>query len=118
MIDDATGPSVYDHYRLAESNDGPVFRVVGRNEATVTLLRVTDDAGTRNATGDLRHVSRERLAAEFAATSNPDPRFELPDYLAILLVLVGAALALHPAGDRISGGILLLGGGYFLWRRQ
>lgn len=104
MADDA--PAVYDHYRLTagdtDARDGPVFRVVGVDNEHVTLLRLTDDRGNREATGDLRHVSHERLDRAFEPASNPDPQFELPDYLAGLLVLAGVALAVHPAGDHLS----------------
>jgi hypothetical protein len=114
-------PTVYDHYRLTEGPDaGAVFRVVGVNAADdrVTLLRVTDTDGNREATGDLRHVSHDRLDRAFAPADNPDPRFEMPDYLAGLLLVGGVALAAHPAGDRVGGAILAVGGGYLLWRRH
>lgn len=129
-------PAVYDHYR-PRGDDAPVFRVVGVDESRsdssanqnaehsgdvddeqVTLLRLTDDEGNREATGDLRHVARDELDAAFEPADNPDPRFEAPDYLAGLMVLAGVGLAVHPAGDRVSGSILALGGGYLLWRRH
>ncbi|GAB7012198.1 hypothetical protein [Halolamina salina] len=115
-------PAVYDHYRLTDGPDaGAVFRVVGVDadgEAGVTLLRVTDTEGNREATGDLRHVALDRLDRAFAPADNPDPRFETPDYLAGLLLVGGIALAVHPAGDRVGGAILAIGGGYLLWRRH
>ena len=116
-------PTVYDHYRRTEGEDGgAVFRVVGvgggSDDDSVTLLRLTDAAGNREATGDLRHVGHDRLDREFTAVSDPDPRFELPDYLAGLFLLAGVALAVHPAGDRLGGAILAVGGAYLLWRRH
>jgi len=114
-------PELYDHYRPTETADidaAPVFRVVGTDDDQVTLLRITDEQGNREATGDLRHVSYERLDSAFEPTGNPDPRFEMPDYLAGLMLLAGVALAVHPAGSRLSGMILTLGGAYLLWRRH
>ncbi|GAB7094874.1 hypothetical protein JCM30237_20270 [Halolamina litorea] len=118
MTDD---PAVYDHYRLTDGDgSGPTFRVVGFDDADeqVTLLRVTDAGGNRRATGELRHVGRERLAREFEAVGDPGPRFETPDYLGGLAVLAGAAVAVHPAGDPLAGALLVVAGGYVLWRRH
>ena len=115
----ADEPAVYDHYRLTEGADaGAVFRVVGVDDEQVTLLRLTDTDGTREATGDLRHVDRDRLDRAFTPADDPDPRFERPDYLAGLMLLGGVGLAVHPAGDRVAGAILAVGGGYLLWRRH
>ncbi len=117
----ADQPAVYDHYRLTEGADaGAVFRVVGvdENAGQVTLLRLTDTDGSREATGDLRHVGRHRLDRAFTPADNPDPRFEKPDYLAGVMLLGGVALAIHPAGDRVAGAILAVGGGYLLYRRH
>ncbi|KPN32252.1 hypothetical protein SY89_03020 [Halolamina pelagica] len=128
-------PTMYDHYQQTEGEaTGTVFRVVGiggvdgraaaaegaqsDKAAEVTLLRLTDGTGNREATGELRHVSRERLDRAFTPASDPSPRFELPDYLAGLLLLAGVALAVHPAGDRLGGAILAVGGAYLLWRRH
>jgi len=129
------GPTMYDHYQQTEGEaTGAVFRVVGVGGAEgrspgaegaqsdtateVTLLRITDEAGNREATGELRHVSRARLDRVFTPASDPSPRFELPDYLAGLLLLAGVALAVHPTGDRLGGAILAVGGAYLLWRRH
>ena len=114
MTDDT--PAVYDHVR-PRGEDAPVFRIVG-TDSSVTLLRLTDDEGNREATGDLRHVDREELETAFESADDPDPRFPTADYLAGLMVLAGVALAVHPAGDRLAGAILALGGGYLLWRRH
>jgi len=115
-------PTVYDHYRLTDGDDaGCVFRVVGVDAGGgdhVTLLRVTDADGNREATGELRHVDHDRLDRAFALADDPDPRFEKPDYVAGLLLLGGVALAVHPAGDRVAGTILAVGGAYLLWRRH
>jgi hypothetical protein len=115
MADDP--PDVFDHYR-PRGDDAPVFRVVGVDADRATLLRLTDEDGNREPTGDLRHVDRDELDATFERAPNPDPRFGTADYLAGLLLLAGVALAVHPAGDQLSGSILALGGGYLLWRRN
>ncbi|QKY20135.1 hypothetical protein B4589_006995 [Halolamina sp. CBA1230] len=117
----ADEPVVYDHFQLTDGEDaGCLFRVVGvdTGDDRVTLLRVTDADGNREATGDLRHVSHDRLDRAFTPADNPDPRFESADYVAGLLLLGGVALAVHPAGDRVAGAILAVGGGYLLWRRH
>ncbi|WP_257298209.1 hypothetical protein [Haloarchaeobius sp. FL176] len=67
-------PSIGDHYRPA-GEDAPVYRVVGVTDE-VALLRVTDDAGRRASTGDLRHVSADRLDAEFEAAADPEAGFQ------------------------------------------
>ncbi|WP_256296481.1 hypothetical protein [Haloarchaeobius salinus] len=67
-------PSLGDHYRPA-GEDAPVYRVVGTVDE-VALLRVTDDAGRRRSTGELRHVAADRLDAEFEAATDPDAGFK------------------------------------------
>ncbi|MFC4408112.1 hypothetical protein [Haloarchaeobius iranensis] len=67
-------PSLGDHYRPA-GEDAPVYRVVGVTDE-VALLRVTDDAGRRTSTGDLRHVAADRLDAEFEVATDPDAGFQ------------------------------------------
>lgn len=67
-----TPPSVYDHYRAPESGytDG-VYRVVGTDEETVTLLRVGDPDGRRVNTGELLRVTYDELDG-FEGVENPD----------------------------------------------
>ncbi|QIB72785.1 hypothetical protein G3I44_01970 [Halogeometricum borinquense] len=47
-----TAPAVYDHYRADDAavSDG-VYRVVGTDDETVTLLRVADADGRRSNVG-------------------------------------------------------------------
>jgi hypothetical protein len=66
-------PSIGDHCRPT-GEDAPVYRVVGVTDE-VALLRVTDDAGRRASTGDLRHVPADRLDDEFEAAVDPDAGF-------------------------------------------
>lgn len=65
-------PSVHDHLRPTDGDvpDG-VYRVVGTDEESVTLLRVGDADGTRVHTGEVRTVTREALDA-FETAANPD----------------------------------------------
>lgn len=57
-----TSPSVSDHLRTADA-DHPagVYRVVGTDTDSVTLLRVGDSDGTRIVTGDIVTVARGQL---------------------------------------------------------
>jgi len=66
-------PSIGDHYQPT-GDDGPVYRVVGVSDE-VALLRVTDDDGRREHTGDLRHVTTDELAAGFDRADDPDAGF-------------------------------------------
>jgi len=72
-----TSLSVFDHVRLAEDSDvvadaiPGVYRVVGTDDESVTLLRVTDADGRRANTGELRTVERAHLSA-FEPADNPD----------------------------------------------
>lgn len=115
-------PEVYDHYRPAgdrtEAGEAdPVFRVVGVADDEVTLLRITDDTGTRRATGDLRHVLLDRLEGEFVPAANPDSGLEPIEYLAALFVVGGAILVAHPGFEALSGALLGVAGLYTFWRR-
>ncbi|WP_267639545.1 hypothetical protein [Haloarchaeobius amylolyticus] len=53
-----------EHYRPPPDSDHPagVYRVVGRADDRVTLLRVGDAAENRAVTGEVVHVSHEALA--------------------------------------------------------
>lgn len=64
-------PDPGDHYRRTDS-DGIVYRVVGRTDDAVTLLRVTDEAGRRVATGEIHHVSLAEIAEQYEPTADPD----------------------------------------------
>ncbi|MFD1647271.1 hypothetical protein [Haloarchaeobius litoreus] len=66
-------PSIGDHYRPT-GDDAPVYRVVGVTDE-VALLRVTDEHGRRESTGDVRHVATDQLDAEFEAAADPDAGF-------------------------------------------
>lgn len=118
-------PAVYDHFRPTgegehggEAGDaGPVFRVVGVQNDGATLLRVTDADGTRKATGEIRHVTLDRLYRGFTPAENPDAGWGWIEYFGALLVGGGIAIAAHPAFDLLSGVLLVVAGLYTLWRR-
>lgn len=118
-------PAVYDHVRpIAEGENGnrtgpagPVYRVVGVERGEATLLRITDADGTREATGDIRHVPLDRLQQEFIPAENPDGGWKWMEYFAALFVVGGVAIAAHPAFDLLSGALLVAAGLYTLRRR-
>jgi len=66
-----SSPTIRDHYASA---DGPrpagTYRVVGVDETSVTLLRVTDSDGRRRSTGEVATVSRPMDG--FEPARNPD----------------------------------------------
>jgi hypothetical protein len=72
---------VYDHYR-ADGNALPegVYRVVGIDEETVTLLALTDGSGRRTHSGRVLQVDRATLAS-LEPASNPDDGFRLSEVL-------------------------------------
>jgi len=65
-------PSVYDHFQLTDVDrpDG-VYRVVGTDGETVTLLRVGDADGRRVNSGEIVTVRSSELA-ECPTAENPD----------------------------------------------
>lgn len=65
-----------------------VYRVVGRSDDAVTLLAVGDADGVRVHTGQIHHVSRERLAG-FERVRAPEPPGLLAALGRRLLSLVG-----------------------------
>lgn len=77
MSDAGSTLTVSDHLRLGDELDGDapvapgVYRVVGTDESTVTLLAVGDVDGYRVHTGRVVTVDRDALAA-FEPATNPD----------------------------------------------
>lgn len=74
------GRDAYDHVRPrgAAPVDPGVYRVVGTDDETATLLRVADADGGRRHTGDLVTVDRDALAG-FDRAENPDANRSLAD---------------------------------------
>lgn len=70
MADEST-PRIRDHYASADgSHPAGTYRVVGVEETTVTLLRVTDAEGRRRSTGEVVRVSPPMDG--FEPARNPD----------------------------------------------
>jgi hypothetical protein len=122
----ADDPAPLDHYRA--DPDGPldpgVYRVVGRDDGAVTLLRVAED-GRRVHSGAVVQLPREDLDA-LAPAGNPDTGWgrlrqapstlaERPLYAGLGLLLVAYGVyELAVAGD--DGGLfLVVGGAVILW---
>lgn len=136
-------PTVYDHLRPTSDTvpDG-IYRVVGTDQETLTLLRVADADGIRRSTGTLLQVDRADIE-DFEAADNPDgnrppsarlrsaltmPRWVGRAYLDVIsdhpirgggtalvfvVGLVGGFLDLLPG---LSGLVLVVAGGLgFLW---
>lgn len=71
-MSETTPPEMYDHLRTTDAEHTPgVYRVVGTDEDTVTLLRVADAEGQRANTGAVVTVEREALSG-FEPADNPD----------------------------------------------
>lgn len=116
-------PAVYDHVRPTTSDypDG-IYRVVGTNGETVTMLRVGDDDGQRVSTGELITVTEDDLDA-FDWAANPDGNRPLGTKLKLqvemvywsLRVFVQQLLA-HPVPAAIGIATVLVGrfGGQFI----
>jgi hypothetical protein len=65
-------PAVYDHLRSTDSDDDDaVYRVVGTDDGSVTLLRVSDGDGRRAHTGEVVTVPTDALSS-FESAENPD----------------------------------------------
>jgi len=67
-----TRPDVYDHFRATDAGvpDG-IYRVVGSDDGSVTLLRVGDPDGSRVHTGEVVTVDSETVE-RLAPAENPD----------------------------------------------
>lgn len=136
-------PTVYDHLRpTSDAVPDGIYRVVGTDEETITLLRVADVDRTRRSTGTIVQVGRPDLDG-FEPAANPDgnrppaarlrsalamPRWAGRAYLDVIrdhpirgggsavvfvLGLLGGLFDLLPG---LVGPLLVVGGGLgFLW---
>lgn len=126
MVEDASTPSPLDHYRA--DADAPVepgvYRVVGADDDSVTLLRVVAD-GRRENSGVVEHLDRTALDA-LAPAGNPDTGLgrlrQAPNTLAgrplvsavaLLFVAVGGYRTMAASDD--GGVVFLVGGAVILW---
>jgi len=131
------GPDLYEHFKPVnvDVSDG-IYRVVGSDEGTVTLLRVADANERRIHTGEVVTVSLDEFTG-FAPAENPDGNRSfgatlasnlemgywsiraftqqlasnpLPSLVAITLVFVGVfGDQILPLPDVVFGGLVLLG---------
>lgn len=111
-----TSLSAYDHVRPIDADppDG-IYRVVGTDRETVTLLRVADADGRRVTTGEVVAVDRGDLDG-FAPAENPDGNRPLGAAVASKLeltywsvrVFVGQ-LAARPLSTAVATTLVLTG---------
>jgi hypothetical protein len=76
-------PNPYDHFRAGTGAPVPegVYRVVGHDGESVTLLRLTNASGGRTNTGEVERVEVGALADAFEPAENPDSGFSPFDLL-------------------------------------
>lgn len=115
-----TSLAVFDHVRLSGDADAvdatpAVYRVVGTDDESLTLLRVTDAEGRRANTGDLLHVEREHLSA-FESAENPDDNRSFAaalagqvDGLTWQLRVFGRSLAARPLPSAVALAVVTVG---------
>lgn len=111
-------PAPYDHYRPTDDVTDPgVYRVVGRPDGEVTLLRVADAEGNRVHSGRVERHPETAFPASFERADNPDDRPALTwaRRLGFALVFGGAAAQLLDVGGpwtrwiALAGAVLLIG---------
>ncbi|ADQ68265.1 hypothetical protein C499_14870 [Halogeometricum borinquense DSM 11551] len=111
-----TAPAIYDHYRADDAavSDG-VYRVVGTDDETVTLLRVADADRRRSNTGEIVTIHRDRLDG-FVSAENPDGNRPVGAAVASQLRMVYWSvrafvrqLAAHPLPAAVAGAFVLVG---------
>jgi hypothetical protein len=116
-----TGFAVYDHVCLPAEAAPPldatpgVYRVVGTDERTVTLLQVADAEGRRRHTGELVTLDHDDVAA-LESADNPDGNRSpgqaltgLLDGLAWQFRAFVGALADRPLASAVALAVLLAG---------
>jgi hypothetical protein len=111
-----TAPSVYDHYRTTdEGYEDGIYRVVGTDDETVTLLRVGDGNGRRVSTGELITVSQDELDG-FEKAENPDGNrsfgeviTSIPETAYWSVRVFVKELAAHPLPATVALGLVLIG---------
>jgi hypothetical protein len=85
-----TDPRPYDHVRASEDEAIPAgtYRVVGTDEE-IALLRVGDEEGRRETTGEVVRVNRSTYGT-FETAENPDSGFSLGSLFASVGALASA----------------------------
>lgn len=108
--------SVYDHLRLTDTDyrDG-IYRVVGRTEDTVTMLRVGTKTGRRVNTGKLVTVPTTELD-QFEPASNPDGNRPLREQIPLTVAwgywsirVFGQQVANHPVPTTVALALIAFG---------
>lgn len=107
MAPTGADPTVYDHLRtrpeadaaISPAVDPGIYRVVGTDESSVTLLRVGDTDGYRINTGHVVTVDRETLEG-FAPAENPDGNRPLGEHIRRFGTSLGWNLRAFVAGLR------------------
>lgn len=109
-------PSPYDHLQPTTADyPAGVYRVVGLDRQTVTVLRITDGDGRRITTGTVHTIRRGALDG-FVSTANPDANRSLRRRLQSIPATVywsGRAfcreLISHPGLTSIALGLIAVG---------
>ena len=111
-------PAIRDHVALADTDHPPgIYRVVGRDEGQVTLLRVGDEDGTRVSGGEVVTVSEADFDRS-APAENPDGNRPLPTAIATQAGMVYWSLRAFTGqllGNPVAASVplaLLLAGGF------
>lgn len=111
-----TDVSVSDHVRsIGTDHPDGVYRVVGRREGGLTLLRVTDADGARRHTGELVTVSRHDFDGSVAVDAprrERTPRSTLTSVLGLLYWSVrvfGSQLRAHPVPTALAVALVAVG---------
>jgi len=109
-------PSVYDHFRLTDLDrpDG-VYRVVGTDDDTVTVLRVADADGRRVNSGEIVTVRSDELA-EHPEVENPDGNRPIREAVTSSLEMTYWSLrvflqqlAVHPIPSALAVALVAIG---------
>jgi len=111
-----SSPAVYDHFRLTDLDhpDG-IYRVVGADDETVTLLQVADADGRRVNSGEIVTLRSGELA-ECPDAENPDGNRPLGETIASNLKMIVWSLrvfvrqlAAHPIPAGIAITLVVIG---------
>jgi hypothetical protein len=111
-----SSPSTFDHYRFSgDSHPDGVYRVVGTNGETVTMLRVGTADGRRVHTGEIRRVETSELAG-LERADNPDGQRSIGSTLASTVTtsywslrVFAEQLAAHPFATAVAAVPLVVG---------
>lgn len=111
-----TGPGVYDHVRpIGDDYPDGIYRVVGVDDETVTILRVSDADGRRVHGGEVERVDVDGFDS-FTAAGDPDGNRSLGAAVSSQLVATGWSVRVfvsqlfdHPLASILLVSLVLLG---------